>query len=77
MGLAKLTYVHWHNRRRGALLLNPAHVIAVTPMDGLEDEGDEKWRGHSQVQVAGYSYCVAETVEEVGELLKAAETPKE
>jgi len=72
MALARLTYMHWHDQRQGALLVNPFYVIAVTPMDDTE-----RHRGRSQVTTAnGNTYCVAETVDEVAGILSAADTAR-
>ena len=61
--MIELTYLHWHTGKRGLLLVNPDHIIAVSPS---EREGVVC----SQICALGYSYSVAETVEEISALIK-------
>lgn len=66
--MIRLTYIHWHNRERGAMLLNPTATLAITP-------GDRDGVPYSQVMVQGYTYSVAETIDEIEALIASAGPP--
>lgn len=61
--MIRLTYLHWMGGKRGSMLLNPETTIAVTPS---EREGVE----FSQIHVQGYTFSVAETVEQIEALIR-------
>lgn len=62
--MIRLTYIHWHNGKTGAMLLNPAATLAITPS---ERDGRE----YSQIAVQGYVYSVTETIDEIEALIRA------
>lgn len=64
--MIRLTLIHWHDKSKGALLLNPRYIVAVSRH---VRDGDQ----FTQVNVEGYSYTVAETVDEVANIILAAE----
>ena len=62
--MIRLTYIHWHDGRTGAMLLNPTATLAITPS---ERDG----RPYSQIAIQGYTYSVTETVDEIEILIRA------
>ena len=67
--MIRLTLVHWYDQTRGALLLNPSAVIAAHP---TQREG--VW--YTQVNVAGYSYTVVESMDVIESMIRKAVATK-
>lgn len=61
--MIRLTYLHWSDGKRGAMLLNPSTALAITPSerDGI---------AFSQIHVQGYTFSVAETIEQIEALIR-------
>ncbi len=60
--MIRLTYIHWSSGEKGAMLLNPAATLAITP-------AERNGVPYSQVAIQGYTYSVAETIDEIEALI--------
>ncbi|MES2030809.1 MAG: hypothetical protein V4477_16640 [Pseudomonadota bacterium] len=60
--MIRLTYIHWSNGEKGAMLLNPTATLAITP-------AERNGVPYSQVAIQGYTYSVAETIDEIEALI--------
>lgn len=67
--MIRLTYIHWHSGERGAMLLNPTATLAITP-------SERNGVPYSQIAVQGYTYSVAETIDEIEALITPPATAR-